>query len=284
MKLSFYFFLLCLLQVHSVCSAKTAKGVKGRRDEDDRRLARGGLRVGPNGREHLLNGHPVRQLQMMSKGVTSTRGTFFQTFLSGASSAAGGLVGGFLGALAGNLILAPDPTSVPTQAPTPVPTQAPTPVPTLATLAPTPARTEAPTLATEAPTAATPPVDPLNIDIAFTPVIGTADQEFFRATAQRWSEIIPEGLPTVTGISGTGKCGPYPTVVDDLYICATYEKLDPGIVGLAGPILFRQDSGLPYIGQMTFDIDFVAGNDDFSATLVRSPPGQYPDCSTFYKL
>lgn len=50
-------------------------------------------------------------------------------------------------------------------------------------------------------------------------------------------------------------CGPYPASVDDLYICASYKRIDGagGVVGGGYASIYRLPSYLPIVGSMVFD-------------------------------
>ena len=66
------------------------------------------------------------------------------------------------------------------------------------------------------------------------------------------------------GISGleyrpsSSSCQP-PDIIDDLYICALYTKIDGRgtILGSAGPMEIRLIDSLPIIGEMKFDYDDI---------------------------
>ncbi|MCX7364710.1 MAG: hypothetical protein NTV97_23125 [Alphaproteobacteria bacterium] len=75
----------------------------------------------------------------------------------------------------------------------------------------------------------------------------SAYQSYFTAAAQRWQQIITADLPNVN----SGTYG----LIDDLLITANVSAIDGvgGILGQAGPDLFRSGTLLPYHGVMTFD-------------------------------
>ena len=75
----------------------------------------------------------------------------------------------------------------------------------------------------------------------------SAYQSYFTVAAQRWQQIITADLPNVN----SGTYG----LIDDLLITANVSAIDGvgGILGQAGPDLFRSGSLLPYHGVMTFD-------------------------------
>ena len=78
----------------------------------------------------------------------------------------------------------------------------------------------------------------------------TGDQayaSYVQAAAQRWEEVIKADLPDVN----SSQYG----LIDDLRIEANVRFIDDvnGILGQAGPDLFRSGSSLPYHGVMTFD-------------------------------
>jgi len=96
----------------------------------------------------------------------------------------------------------------------------------------------------------------------------------FRVAAAKWGGVITAGLATFTNPPpGNSPCGvPWPSVVDDLFICARYSTLDGNIIGFAGPIFpnrAESESGLPALGQMEFDRAKIAlFGSNFEATIV----------------
>ena len=104
-----------------------------------------------------------------------------------------------------------------------------------------------------------------NIQFAFKNV-PESDQAKFLAAEARWQQVIKGDInDEVLEDPGSTTCGPNPTLIDDLYICAVYEDIDgpKGVLGAAGPKLFRStssvDAPLPIVGEMKFDppdVDF----------------------------
>ncbi|MGD1942506.1 MAG: proprotein convertase P-domain-containing protein [Leptolyngbyaceae cyanobacterium] len=89
------------------------------------------------------------------------------------------------------------------------------------------------------------------IQVQFGDGLTSRQQAVFAAAAARWSEIIVGDLPEVV-VEGT--------VVDDVLIEARGVAIDgaSGILGQAGPTLLREDSQLPALGIMEFDIGDLA--------------------------
>jgi hypothetical protein len=87
--------------------------------------------------------------------------------------------------------------------------------------------------------------------------IPSSDETVFRNAAARWEGIITEGLANIS----TARFPPvadgcrYPDVIDDLFICASYNTIDGlgGILGQAGPVRVRTSNGLPIVGTMLFE-------------------------------
>jgi hypothetical protein len=87
--------------------------------------------------------------------------------------------------------------------------------------------------------------------------IPASDETVFRKAAARWEGIITKGLTNFS----SGRFPPvvdgcqYPDVIDDLFICASYNTIDGvgGILGRAGPVRVRTSDGLPIVGSMLFE-------------------------------
>ena len=153
------------------------------------------------------------------------------------------------------------PTKRPTKSPTKAPaTAAPTKAP--ATAAPTKApATAAPTKApaTAAPTKAPATVAPTlsyNIDLDLFG-IDASDSALFTNAKLRWESIIRGDLSDIstTGLAPPAAGCAYPSVVDDLYICARFVPIDGPftVVGFAGPQYIRTLNSLTIIGDMVLD-------------------------------
>ena len=153
------------------------------------------------------------------------------------------------------------PTKRPTKSPTKAPaTAAPTKAP--ATAAPTKApATAAPTKApaTAAPTKAPATVAPTlsyNIDLDLFG-IDASDSALFTNAKLRWESIIRGDLSDIstTGLAPPAAGCAYPSVVDDLYICARFVPIDGpfNVVGFAGPQYIRTLNSLTIIGDMVLD-------------------------------
>lgn len=86
------------------------------------------------------------------------------------------------------------------------------------------------------------------------------DKAIFDTAGGRWESIITGDLPDVesAGLPPARTGCTYPTVIDDLYICGLYEKMDGpnGQVGF-GTVTSRRDNnnGLPVAGEMRFDTE-----------------------------
>jgi hypothetical protein len=99
----------------------------------------------------------------------------------------------------------------------------------------------------------------MTLDLINLPAV---DQEIFQNAARRWNQVIVSDVPDFRS-SQIGQLPPYtgckyPTIIDDLYICAIYQKIDgPGtILGSAAPIVQRTESpGYTVTGRMRFDFE-----------------------------
>ena len=80
--------------------------------------------------------------------------------------------------------------------------------------------------------------------------------------ARRWASVITEDLPDYEFAQGwSGRCGdhsytiPSGERIDDLRIYMTTFDDDPDGVGFGGPTLLREETHLPVIGCMQFDLE-----------------------------
>ena len=116
-----------------------------------------------------------------------------------------------------------------------------------------------------------------NIQMAYNNRVGWYDRYFsFGPAVRRWSRIIVGDVSdrVVPRNVRPTPCGPYPSLVDDLYVCAAYQPLDGpgGVIGTAGATLARSDEGwLPYAGVILFDeadVGNMRDNDNFGKRIV----------------
>ena len=137
----------------------------------------------------------------------------------------------------------PAPTNPPTNRPTNPPTNRPTPAP-IATTSGSGSNSQF-SIA-------------LELDLG-----GAGSREVFDVAAAKWGQIITGDLPDFSGtLGGASECGPWPSYVDDVFICGKYKFIDGAgrILGSAGPRAYRPSSGLPITGNMFFDsADIQAG-------------------------
>ncbi len=88
------------------------------------------------------------------------------------------------------------------------------------------------------------------------------NREVFDRAAERWGEVITQGLVEVIGGLPQNGCGvDEDAYIDDVRILVRLDSIDgPGsVLGSAGPCLIRSESGLTIAGTMTFDTADVAG-------------------------
>lgn len=96
-------------------------------------------------------------------------------------------------------------------------------------------------------------------DIRMKLVIDPQDLNVFKKARSRWSQIINSDLrdqvPPV--IKQRLPCGTYPKRIDDLYICASYQKIDSsgGLWAYARTLYERRSNGFSYVGELVFDLD-----------------------------
>lgn len=155
------------------------------------------------------------------------------------------------------------------------------------TLPPTPSRPTVPT----APVPAPPPVAPaapppgatgqysISLDLVGIPL---SNRAYFTDAKARWEKIVMgdvSDFPSASLSRGPAYSGcVYPTVIDDLYICAVYTAIDGAgtILASSGPILRRKiggtDSGLTITGAMRFDsadLGNLQASGDFGAVILH---------------
>lgn len=129
---------------------------------------------------------------------------------------------------------------------------------------PTPAPTSAPLTSN-----ASPSPDPSSFNIALG-LQGVIDDAFFQNAVSTWGKVIKGDLEDFEYNLGTSSsCGPWPTKIDDVYICGKYTGIDGpgGVLASAGPRHYRPASGLPITGEMKFDLADV-GRDDMLEIIV----------------
>jgi Leishmanolysin len=86
-----------------------------------------------------------------------------------------------------------------------------------------------------------------------------ADQVVFAQAAYTWQSIITHDLVDIDtaaeGLTERSDGCTWPEIIDDLYICATFARIDGPlkVLGYAGPEYVRNDNLLPISGIMVFD-------------------------------
>ena len=124
----------------------------------------------------------------------------------------------------------------------------------------------------------TPSGSGFNIEFVMAGISSTAP---YAAAKKFWEDVIVGDLPDITDLAGqahevSSACGRYPSVIDDLHICALEFPYDGpgGTLGFAGPDWIRSDSGIPISGTMSFDAYDVANFSDSSwAAVVKHEIG-----------
>jgi hypothetical protein len=102
------------------------------------------------------------------------------------------------------------------------------------------------------------------ITLCYTSTLTSTQRAAFESAAARWKTIITGDLADIAFSLAAGGCGATsPSVnlsVDDLMIFAGIEVIDGagGILGSAGPCLFRASGTLPILGVMRFDVADIA--------------------------
>jgi hypothetical protein len=86
----------------------------------------------------------------------------------------------------------------------------------------------------------------------------TAQQQAFKVAEARWQSVVSGEVLDIAVTEPVGFCGstaPLNETIDDLLILVDVVAIDGigGILGSAGPCLFRTAGGLPLIGRMRFD-------------------------------
>lgn len=100
------------------------------------------------------------------------------------------------------------------------------------------------------------------IDLNYSGTVSSALRADFDAAARFWESIIVGDQPDFTDGRGT---------VDDIQLDITIDAVDgpSGVLGFARPTAFREN-GLPYRGEITFDIaDTSPGTSQFRATILH---------------
>ena len=104
-----------------------------------------------------------------------------------------------------------------------------------------------------------------NIYIDLVNITGIGNGTYFAQARGRWQQVITSDLTDIN-ISALNyrpsspHCQlPSSNIIDDIYICAMYTKIDGRgtILGSAGPLELRRYSALPIIGEMKFDYDDI---------------------------
>jgi uncharacterized protein YjdB len=103
------------------------------------------------------------------------------------------------------------------------------------------------------------------ITVCYVTSMTSAQRSAFQTAAARWAELITADLPggAITlqqNNCGTGSPALNGFVIDDLLIFAKVEPIDgpEGILGSAGPCVFRSIGGIPAVGTMRFDAEDLA--------------------------
>jgi hypothetical protein len=171
----------------------------------------------------------------------------------------------------------PLPASIPRQVPLPIPIPVPIPVPLTVPItnpapkpvpvlvpAPIPRPVTLPIPILPAPIPVPAPVsDASSYNILLNLVgVPAVDQPFFKNATMRWESIVVGELSNVSTSSLRAPlpgCA-YPTIIDDLYICATFASIDGPlqVLGYASPLYIRASSRLTITGEMAFDIDDIS--------------------------
>ena len=98
-----------------------------------------------------------------------------------------------------------------------------------------------------------------NVDSMFTIALdlqGVDDESVFREAATKWSQVIVGDVPDYSGsLGGESTCGPWPSQIDDVYVCGKFKSIDGegGVLGSASPRHYRPTEGIPLTGEMSFD-------------------------------
>ena len=101
-----------------------------------------------------------------------------------------------------------------------------------------------------------------DIELVFLDSFTEDQKHLLRLVARRWASVITEDLPDYEFAQGwSGRCGdhsytiPSGERIDDLRIYMTTSDDNPDAVGFGGPTLLREETHLPVIGCMQFDLE-----------------------------
>ena len=133
---------------------------------------------------------------------------------------------------------------------------------------------------TESPTDSpmqTPPDVDNRYDITQDLLMAESEKDVFISAAARWEEIVTGDLADFESrllSSGPPDGCTYPEVIDDLYICGSFEFIDglSNQIGFGKATFLRPGTNLPMAGEMIFDEDDLEQlkNMDLLESLVRS--------------
>ena len=83
------------------------------------------------------------------------------------------------------------------------------------------------------------------------------DASYFEKALAKWKRVITGKTEDIEAfLPGNSECGPWPSFVDDLYICGRYKSIDgpSGVLGYAGPAYVRTSgSKTPITGSIVID-------------------------------
>ena len=90
-----------------------------------------------------------------------------------------------------------------------------------------------------------------------TDLVNVNDASYFERASVKWKRVITGKTEDIIAtLPGNSECGPWPSFVDDLYICGKYKSLDGpgGVLGYAGPTYVRTGgSATPITGSIVID-------------------------------
>ena len=107
-----------------------------------------------------------------------------------------------------------------------------------------------------------------SITLRFETELTDAQRRAFNWAAKRWSEVIVGDVDDVASFEvkkdTCGNKGDVKLDIDDLVIFVNVEKRDGegGILGWAGPCFIRAGDNLPFVGQITLDVDDLKNLED----------------------
>jgi hypothetical protein len=161
------------------------------------------------------------------------------------------------------------PVSMPINAPVSSPINVPAKSPTRAPINTDPAKSP-----TKAPI--TTPASNYNIQLDLSKISPTTDQALFASAANRWQSVITGDLSDFAASDFPPRddnCQ-WPTVIDDLFICAGYEAIDgpENVLGFGSPEYVRLPSSLPISGTITFDradLAYLRGGGTFQNVILH---------------